>query len=104
MENNLAFYMMRASQAIFSYNNEKYFNTRSHYTLMKPLEVIHASLQKRVLVELKGGREYRGILEGYDHPHLNLILKNAEEYIEGEKKREIEKVIVRGDNIIYISP
>jgi len=71
---------------------------------MKPLEVMHSSLQKRILVELKGNREYRGILEGYDHPHLNLILKNAEEYIEGERKRDIEKVIVRGDNIIYILP
>ncbi|HHF56235.1 MAG TPA: small nuclear ribonucleoprotein, partial [Thermoplasmatales archaeon] len=42
--------------------------------------------------------------EGYDHPHLNLILRNAEEIIEGEKKRELEKVIVRGDNIVYILP
>ncbi|KAA0002310.1 MAG: small nuclear ribonucleoprotein [Thermoplasmata archaeon] len=71
---------------------------------MKPLEMIHNSLEKRVIVELRGGKEYRGILEGYDHPHLNLILRNAEEIIDGEKKREVEKVIVRGDNIIYISP
>ncbi len=71
---------------------------------MKPLEVIHDSLVKRVIVELRGGKEYRGILEGYDHPHLNLILRNAEEIVNGEKKREVEKVIVRGDNIIYISP
>ncbi len=71
---------------------------------MKPLEVIHDSLEKRVIVELRGGKEYRGTLEGYDHPHLNLILRNAEEIVNGEKKREVEKVIVRGDNIIYISP
>lgn len=69
---------------------------------MKPLEVIHASLDKRILVTLKGDREYRGTLEGYDHPHLNLILRNAEEIVGGEKKRDLEKVIVRGDNIIYI--
>ncbi|MEA2054747.1 MAG: LSM domain-containing protein [Candidatus Thermoplasmatota archaeon] len=71
---------------------------------MKPLEMIHNSIGKRVIVELRGKREYRGVLEGYDHPHLNLILKNAEELLEGEKKRDLEKVIVRGDNIIYISP
>ncbi|KAA0002878.1 MAG: small nuclear ribonucleoprotein [Thermoplasmata archaeon] len=71
---------------------------------MKPLEMIHGSIGKRVIVELRGNREYRGILEGYDHPHLNLILKDAEEFLEGEKKRSMEKVIVRGDNIIYISP
>ena len=66
--------------------------------------MIHNNLDKRVIVELRGGKEYRGILEGYDHPHLNLILRNAEEIINGEKKRDVEKVIVRGDNIIYISP
>ncbi len=71
---------------------------------MKPLEMIHNSIGKRVIVELRGGREYRGILEGYDHPHLNLILKSADEILGGEKKRSLEKVIVRGDNIIYISP
>jgi small nuclear ribonucleoprotein len=71
---------------------------------MKPLEMIHNNLDNRVIVELRGGKEYRGILEGYDHPHLNLILRNAEEIINGEKKRDVEKVIVRGDNIIYISP
>ena len=71
---------------------------------MKPLEMIHNNLDKRVIVELRGGKEYRGILEGYDHPHLNLILRNAEEIINGEKKRDVEKIIVRGDNIIYISP
>jgi small nuclear ribonucleoprotein len=71
---------------------------------MKPLEMIHNNLDKRVIVELRGRKEYRGILEGYDHPHLNLILRNAEEIINGEKKRDVEKVIVRGDNIIYISP
>lgn len=49
--------------------------------------------------------EKRGrIMGGYDHPHLNLILRNAEEFIEGEKKRNLEKVIVRGDNIVYILP
>ncbi|MBC7081709.1 MAG: small nuclear ribonucleoprotein [Thermoplasmatales archaeon] len=69
---------------------------------MKPLELIHSSIDKRVVVAIKGEKEYRGILEGYDHPHLNLILKNAEEIINGEKKRELSKVIVRGDNIIYI--
>ncbi len=71
---------------------------------MKPLEMIHNSIGKRVIVKLRGHREYRGTLEGYDHPHLNLILKNAEEFIGEEEKRKLDKVIVRGDNIIYISP
>jgi small nuclear ribonucleoprotein len=71
---------------------------------MKPLEMIHNSIGKRVIVQLRADREYRGVLEGYDHPHLNLILKDAEELQAKEKLRDLPQVIVRGDNIIYISP
>jgi small nuclear ribonucleoprotein (snRNP)-like protein len=70
----------------------------------KPLKLLHASLNKRVLVELRGGVEYHGILDGYDVPHMNLVLKNADEVVRTEKKNENKKYIVRGDNIIYISP
>jgi small nuclear ribonucleoprotein len=54
-------------------------------------------------VELKAHREYRGVLEGYD-PHMNLVLKNAEEFINKESTRKLDIAIVRGDNVIYISP
>ena len=70
----------------------------------KPLKLLHASLNNRVIVELRGGVEYQGILDGYDVPHMNLVLKNADEVVRTEKKNENKKFIVRGDNIIYISP
>jgi small nuclear ribonucleoprotein len=70
----------------------------------KPLKLLHASLNNRVIVELRGGVEYQGILDGYDVPHMNLVLKNADEIVHTDKKAKHEKVIVRGDNIIYISP
>ena len=54
-------------------------------------------------VELKGKREYRGVLDGYD-PYMNLVLKNAEERYDGNTVRKLSTVIVRGDNVIYISP
>jgi small nuclear ribonucleoprotein len=56
------------------------------------------------MVELRNGVEYHGILDGYDVPHMNLVLKNSDEIINVEKKTKHETVIVRGDNIIYISP
>ena len=70
----------------------------------KPLKVLHASLNNRVMVELRSGRGYHGTLDGYDVPHMNLVLKNAEEIINGETIAEQSTVIVRGDNIIYVSP
>ena len=60
-------------------------------------------MNSRVIVELKAKREYRGILDGYD-PHMNLVLKNVEEFGEGKLLRKLDLAIVRGDNVIYISP
>ena len=71
--------------------------------MMKPLSVLQASANKNVIVELKGRREYRGVLDGYD-PHMNLVLKNAEEIFDGNTVRKLSTVVVRGDNVIYISP
>jgi small nuclear ribonucleoprotein (snRNP)-like protein len=70
----------------------------------KPLKLLHSSLNSRVIVELRNGIEYHGTLDGYDVPHMNLILKNADETINKEKNEKLSRVIVRGDNIIYISP
>ena len=71
--------------------------------MQKPLAVLNQNIGKRVMVELKGNREYRGILDGYD-PHMNLVLKNAEEHVNKQLKGTLELAIVRGDNVIYISP
>jgi len=66
------------------------------------LNVLRNSLNKQVLVKLKGGRELRGVLKSFDQ-HLNLILEEAEEVREG-KSRRLGRVIVRGDNVVIISP
>ena len=70
---------------------------------VKPLNMLNRSLNGRVIVELRGSREFRGVLDGYD-PHMNLVLKKAEEFVSQEKVRDMDMVIVRGDNVIYISP
>jgi len=71
--------------------------------MIKPLAVLQAAANKNVIVELKGKREYRGVLDGYD-PHMNVVLKNVEEFQEGKSIRKLNTAIVRGDNVIYISP
>ena len=70
----------------------------------KPLKILHASLNNRVMVELRSGRGYQGTLDGYDVPHMNLVLKNAEETVNGEPTAKHNMIILRGDNIIYVSP
>ena len=70
----------------------------------KPLKLLHNSLNKRVMVELRSSVEYHGILHGYDVPHMNLVLKKTDETMNNEPNAKYETVILRGDNIIYISP
>jgi small nuclear ribonucleoprotein len=70
----------------------------------RPLDILDQVLNRQpVIVSLKGGRELRGILQGYD-VHMNLVLDKAEEVVEGGQVRGVGTLIVRGDNVIYISP
>ena len=68
----------------------------------RPLDILNNALNKSVLVRLKGARDFRGELQGYDM-HMNLVLANAEEIKESESKK-LGTVVVRGDNIVFISP
>jgi small nuclear ribonucleoprotein len=70
---------------------------------MKPLELLQASLHKRVLVELKGGRSFRGVLDAYDQ-HLNLVLSSAEEVVADVVTPRPGLTLVRGDSVVFISP
>lgn len=69
----------------------------------RPLDVLHKTLESPVIVGLKGNREYRGKLKGYDM-HMNLVLDQAEELNEGKPQRKLGKIIIRGDSVIFISP
>ncbi len=71
----------------------------------KPLGLLNKSLDQRVLIKLKGGRELRGKLRGFDQ-HMNLVLEAAEEVVSYEENevKLLGTIIVRGDNVIIISP
>lgn len=70
---------------------------------VRPLDVLNRSLKSPVIVRLKGGREFRGTLDGYDI-HMNLVLLNAEEIQGGEVVKKIGSIIIRGDTVVFISP
>ncbi len=70
--------------------------------MSETLKVLEDFLDTNVLIHLKGGRMLKGVLEAYDN-HLNVVLKQAQE-IDGERVRELGTILVRGDNVIVISP
>jgi small nuclear ribonucleoprotein len=72
------------------------------------MDLLQKSIGAQVLVELRGKRKLRGRLRGYDQ-HLNLILEDADEMsFDDEAEHEIieviKTVIVRGDNVVLVSP
>lgn len=69
----------------------------------RPFDALNLARNKRVLVEMKNNKQYIGILKAFD-PHINLVLENAEEHIDGEIKRKLGIVFIRGDTITIISP
>jgi len=68
-----------------------------------PIRLLEESLGKIVLVKLKGDRRIRGRLEGYDQ-HMNLFLEDAEEILSNNETRSLGPIILRGDNVVIISP
>ncbi len=69
----------------------------------RPLDALNSARGKRVLVELKNGKQFVGNLKAFDI-HINTVLSDAEERENGELKRKIGEVFLRGDTIILISP
>jgi small nuclear ribonucleoprotein len=67
------------------------------------IKVLDQSLGKIVLIKLKGSKIIRGSLQGFDQ-HMNLSLESAEEISEDGVSTTLGTVVVRGDNIIMISP
>ena len=64
--------------------------------------IFEESLNQLVLVELKGRRVVRGKLFSFDQ-HMNLVLEHAEEISIGEG-RKLGTIVVRGDNVVLVSP
>jgi small nuclear ribonucleoprotein len=69
----------------------------------RPLDALNSARNKRVIVELKNGTQMLGTLKAFDI-HINIVLEDAEERKEGELKRKLGVVFLRGDTIILLSP
>ena len=69
----------------------------------RPLDLLNHSKGKEVLVQLKGNQQFVGTLIAFDM-HINVVLDNAKEVIDGAVRKNIGLTFLRGDTIIYISP
>lgn len=67
------------------------------------VKVLDESIDKIVLIKLKGGKTIRGNLRGFDQ-HMNLLLDSSEEIPSDGEAKSIGTIVVRGDNVVMISP
>mmetsp|Transcript_26614 Transcript_26614/g.25476 ORF Transcript_26614/g.25476 Transcript_26614/m.25476 type:complete len:87 (-) Transcript_26614:289-549(-) len=56
---------------------------------------------KEVIVKLKWGMEYKGLLMAIDS-YMNLQLENTEEYINEEFAGNLGQVLIRCNNVLYL--
>ncbi|HNQ53828.1 MAG: putative snRNP Sm-like protein [Euryarchaeota archaeon ADurb.Bin190] len=72
---------------------------------MFPTKKVQSMVGSKIQVEMKGSPRYvlEGMLSSVDE-YLNLHLLETVELVGGEKTRSLGSVILRGNNIILISP
>ena len=76
----------------------------------RPIDYLKSSINKVILIKVKRKRLFRGILIGFDE-HLNLYLEETTQLFEyqddegniREEHETLGDIVVRGDNVIFIS-
>ena len=87
----------------------------------RPLDALNKARNKRVIIQLKTVKkkvvkkedgssevidqrvELVGSLNAFDI-HINVVLDDAEEMVDGQTTRKLGTVFIRGDTIILITP
>ena len=68
----------------------------------RPLDALNKVRDKRIIVELKNNKQYIGKLKSFDI-HINIVIEDVEERMNGEMTRKLGTVFIRGDAITVIS-
>jgi len=73
----------------------------SQTSVKKPLTTLQKNTKKKVIVRLKNEVEYKGKMDNVDS-YMNLIMTDAEELHDGRVVANYGRVIVRGNNVLFI--
>jgi len=76
-------------------------NSVSQSTAKRPLTTLQKSTKKKVTVRLKNEVEYKGKMDNVDS-YMNLIMTDAEEIREDKVVANYGRVILRGNNVLFI--
>ena len=82
----------------------------SYQKFRRPIDYLHGSVNKTILIKVKRNRLFRAILRSFDD-HLNVWVENASQIFEyqdedgniREEHEDLGSIVIRGDNIIFIN-
>lgn len=69
----------------------------------RPLDVLGSAENKRIIIQVKNRDKITGTLKAFDS-HLNIWLDDAEVSSTDGQTERLGTVLVRGDNIVVLSP
>ena len=68
-----------------------------------PLAILQNAQNSQILLRLKDGTEYKGLLKEID-AYMNMILEDATEIMEGSPVAKYNEIFIRGNNLLFIKP
>jgi small nuclear ribonucleoprotein len=68
-----------------------------------PLQILQNSQGSIILLRLKDGTEYKGLLKEID-AYMNMILEEATEIMDGSPIAKYNEIFIRGNNLLFIKP
>ncbi|MHA1689342.1 MAG: LSM domain-containing protein [Promethearchaeota archaeon] len=73
------------------------------YKSKNPLSILQNSQNSHILLRLKDGTEYKGLLKEID-AYMNMILEDATEIMDGSPIAKYNELFIRGNNLLFIKP
>ncbi|MFX1390217.1 MAG: LSM domain-containing protein [Promethearchaeota archaeon] len=75
----------------------------NHQRSKNPLQILQNSQGSIILLRLKDGTEYKGLLKEIDL-YMNCILEDATEIMDGSPIAKYNEIFIRGNNLLFIKP
>ncbi len=75
----------------------------SQHKSKSPLNILQNAQNSKILLRLKDGTEYKGILKEID-TYMNMILEDATELMDGSPVAKYNEIFIRGNNLLFIKP
>jgi len=68
-----------------------------------PLHILQNAMGSIIILRLKDGTEYKGLLKEID-AYMNMILEDATEIMDGSPVAKYNEIFIRGNNLLFIKP